>query len=113
MRFEKVFKLENGYILLYYHRPEWWRMAFLYSKFIIPMMTLVYLIRKNPFYKTYPAMMPIMSMSMSMPMSMSMSMAVPEQLPEETTVIPDAVPEQLPEETAVIPPAAAVLAESA
>lgn len=49
-RFEKIFQLENGYYLLYYHRPEWWRMTYLYMKYIIPICVLIYLIRKNPFY---------------------------------------------------------------
>ena len=56
-----MFQLENGFFLLYYHRPEWWRMAFLYAKFLIPIGILIDLIRKNPFYKSYPAMLPILS----------------------------------------------------
>ena len=43
---------------MFYHRPEWWRMTFLYLKFLIPIATMVYLIRKNPFYQSYPAMLP-------------------------------------------------------
>ena len=52
--------MENGYYLLYYHRPEWWRMFVLYLKYLIPLGTLIYLIRKNPFYQSYPAMLPAM-----------------------------------------------------
>jgi len=61
---EKVFRLENGYYLLFYHRPEWWRMGQLYLKFILPMIALVYLIKKNPFYKTYPVMLPAMVLTL-------------------------------------------------
>ena len=57
---EKIFQLENGYYLLFYHRPEWWRISSLYLKFLIPMGICIYLIKKNPFYKTYPAMLPAM-----------------------------------------------------
>lgn len=52
--------MENGYYLLYYHRPEYWRMIFLYLRYLIPLGTLIYLIRKNPFYQSYPAMLPAM-----------------------------------------------------
>ena len=30
----------------------------LYLKFMIPILGLMYLIKKNPFYQTYPAMLP-------------------------------------------------------
>ena len=33
-------------------------MAQLYLKFLVPMGVLIYLIRKNPFYQSYPAMTP-------------------------------------------------------
>jgi hypothetical protein len=52
--------MENGYYLLYYHNPEWWRMIALYLRFLVPMGILIYLIRKNPFYQSYPAMLPLM-----------------------------------------------------
>ena len=44
--------------MLFYHRPEWWRMSALYLKFLVPMAIFIYLIRKNPFYQSYPAMLP-------------------------------------------------------
>lgn len=50
--------MENGYYLLYYHRPEWWRMVALYLKFAVPIALFIYLIKKNPFYQSYPAMLP-------------------------------------------------------
>jgi len=65
-RHEKIFQLESGYYLLYYHRQEWWRMGFLYLKYLVPMATLVYLIKKNPFYKTYPIMLPAMTIGFVM-----------------------------------------------
>lgn len=57
---ERIFQLENGYYLLYYHRPEPWRMFYIYLKYIIPIVTLMYFIKKNPWYLTYPAMLPAM-----------------------------------------------------
>jgi len=33
----------------------------LYLKFLIPLAILGYLLKTNPFYKSYPAMMPIMA----------------------------------------------------
>lgn len=35
-------------------------MPFLYLRFLLPLGVLTYLIRKNPFYRTYPIMLPIM-----------------------------------------------------
>ena len=35
----------------------------LYLKFLIPMAVLAYLIKKNPFYKSYPAMLPGMTIA--------------------------------------------------
>lgn len=61
---EKIFQLETGYYLLYYHQPEWWRIPSLFLKFAIPIAVLIYLIRKNPFYQTYPAMLPGMFISL-------------------------------------------------
>jgi hypothetical protein len=55
---EKVFKLENGFYLLYYYRPERWRLLQLYLKFLIPIVALMYFIKKNPFYQSYPIMLP-------------------------------------------------------
>jgi hypothetical protein len=49
-KYEKVFQLETGYYLLYYHKPEWWRIPSLFLKFAIPIAVLIYYIRKNPFY---------------------------------------------------------------
>lgn len=59
-QYERLFQLESGYYLLYYHRPERWRMLKLYLKFLIPIVGLFYLIKKNPFYMSYPAMLPFM-----------------------------------------------------
>lgn len=63
---EKIFQLENGYYLLYYHRPESWRMFQLYLKFLVPIAVLIYLIKKNPFYLSYPAMLPAMFIALIM-----------------------------------------------
>lgn len=57
---EPIIQLENGYYLVYYHRQRLFTMLFLYLKFIIPIGLLIYLIKKNPFYKSYPAALPIM-----------------------------------------------------
>mgnify|MGYP006879160668 CR=1 FL=1 len=35
-------------------------MTWLYMKYLVPMAVLVMLIRKNPFYQSYPAMLPAM-----------------------------------------------------
>lgn len=35
-------------------------MFLLYARYLIPLGTLIYLIRKNPFYQSYPAMLPAM-----------------------------------------------------
>lgn len=35
-------------------------MGLLYLRFLVPLAGLTYLIRKNPFYRTYPIMLPIM-----------------------------------------------------
>jgi len=57
---EKLFQLQNGYFLLYYHRQKWYTIGLLCARFTIPMLALAYLIRKNPFYRTYPIMLPVM-----------------------------------------------------
>jgi len=57
---EPILKLENGYYLLYYHRQKKYTMFLLYLKYIIPIVGLIYLIKKNPFYKSYPIMLPFM-----------------------------------------------------
>ena len=57
---EKLFLLENGYYLLYLNKPGRFRTLRLYLKYLIPIGTLVYLIKKNPFYRTYPVMLPVM-----------------------------------------------------
>lgn len=38
----------------------------LYSRFLVPLAILAYLIRKNPFYRNYPIMLPIMVFTFSM-----------------------------------------------
>lgn len=57
---EPVLQLENGYYLLYYHRQRKYTMFLLYLKFLIPICALIYLIKKNPFYKSYPIALPMM-----------------------------------------------------
>lgn len=57
---EKLFQLENGYYLLFYHRQKMFTMFLLYLRFMVPLGGLIYLIKKNPFYTTFPAMLPIM-----------------------------------------------------
>ena len=39
-------------------------MGYLYLKYLIPMAILIYLIRKNPFYQSYPAMLPGMVLAL-------------------------------------------------
>lgn len=38
-------------------------MTVLYSRYLIPLAGLAYYIRKNPFYRTYPIMLPVMIMA--------------------------------------------------
>ena len=57
---ERLFKLQNGYFLIYYHRQAWYTIALLFARFTVPLIALAYLIKKNPFYRTYPIMLPIM-----------------------------------------------------
>lgn len=57
---EILFQLENGYYLLYYHRQKFFTVFMLYLRFIIPLVGLAYLLKKNPFYKVFPAALPIM-----------------------------------------------------
>jgi hypothetical protein len=61
-----LFKLQNGYYLLYYHRQNWYTIPLLFMRFAIPLACLAYLIKKNPFYRTYPIMLPIMIIGFSM-----------------------------------------------
>jgi hypothetical protein len=35
-------------------------MPLLYLRFMVPLLGLAYLIRKNPFYRSYPIMLPVM-----------------------------------------------------
>ena len=55
-----IIQLENGYYLLYYHRQKIYTMLLLYLKILVPVLILIYLIKKNPFYKSYPIALPIM-----------------------------------------------------
>lgn len=57
---EPLIQLENGYYLLYYHRQRSYTMLLLYMKLIIPTLALIYLVKKNPFYKSYPIALPCM-----------------------------------------------------
>lgn len=57
---EKLFQLENGYYLLFYHRQKVYTMFILYLRFLVPLALLYYGIKKNPFYKSYPVMLPFM-----------------------------------------------------
>jgi hypothetical protein len=57
---EPIFQLENGYYLVYYNRQRKYTMFLLYLRYLIPLFGLVYLIKKNPFYKTYPILLPAM-----------------------------------------------------
>lgn len=57
---EPILQLENGYYLVYYHRQRIFTMFILYLKIMLPIAVLIYLIKKNPFYKSYPAALPIM-----------------------------------------------------
>ena len=57
---EKLFQLENGYYLLFYHRQKVYTMFILYLRFLVPLALLYYGIKKNPFYKSYPIMLPFM-----------------------------------------------------
>lgn len=57
---EKLFKLKNGFFILYLHRQAWYTVPLLFMRFIVPLAVLTVLIKKNPFYRTYPIMLPIM-----------------------------------------------------
>lgn len=57
---EKLFKLQNGFFILYYHRQNWYTIPMLYMRFLVPLLVLAVLIKKNPFYRSYPIMLPIM-----------------------------------------------------
>ena len=46
--------------MLYYHRQKWYTMFLLYLRYLVPLAILAYLIKKNPFYTTYPVMLPFM-----------------------------------------------------
>ena len=61
VKYENVYRLQNGYYLLFYHRQRFFTMTLLYLRFIIPLVGLGYLIKKNPFYKSFPAALPLMS----------------------------------------------------
>lgn len=39
---------------------QWYTIPLLYLRFIVPLAILAVLIKKNPFYRTYPIMLPIM-----------------------------------------------------
>ena len=56
---EPIIQLDNGYYLLYYHRQNSYTMMLLYLRFLIPLAILMYLIKKNPFYKSYPIVLPL------------------------------------------------------
>ena len=56
---EPILKLENGYYLLYYHRQKSYTLLMLYMKLLIPLLLVLYVIKKNPFYKSYPAVLPL------------------------------------------------------
>lgn len=55
---EPIIQLENGYYLLYYHRQRPYTMLLLYLKLLIPLFIVFYIIKKNPFYKSYPVVLP-------------------------------------------------------
>lgn len=57
---EKLFKLQNGYFILFLHKQAWYTLPLLYLRFLVPLAILTLLIKKNPFYRTYPIMLPIM-----------------------------------------------------
>lgn len=57
---EKLFKLKNGFFVLYLHRQAWYTVPLLFARFLIPLAVLTVLIKKNPFYRSYPIMLPIM-----------------------------------------------------
>lgn len=57
---EKLFKLQNGFYILYLHKQAWYTVPLLFMRFLIPLAILTVLIKKNPFYRSYPIMLPIM-----------------------------------------------------
>lgn len=57
---EKLFKLKNGFFILYLHRQAWYTLPLLYLRFLVPLAVLAVLIKKNPFYRSYPIMLPVM-----------------------------------------------------
>lgn len=42
------------------HSIKWFTMFLLYLRFTVPLVLLYYGIKKNPFYKSYPIMLPAM-----------------------------------------------------
>lgn len=54
---------EQGDTLLYYNTISTAKIVFLSLRYVIPMGGLHYLIKFNPFYMTYPVMLPIMVLS--------------------------------------------------
>lgn len=58
-KLQKLMRLQNGYYLLYYHRQHNYTMALLYARFLVPLAFWAYMIKKNPFYTTYPIMFPL------------------------------------------------------
>ena len=61
---ERAFQLDNGYFLLYLHKPQFYTMFLLYLRYLGPIALLIYLIKRNPFYVIFPAMLPIMMISL-------------------------------------------------
>jgi len=57
---EKLFKLQNGYYILFLHKQAWYTIPLLYMRFLVPLAICTFLIKKNPFYRTFPIMLPIM-----------------------------------------------------
>lgn len=57
---EKLFKLQNGYYILFLHKQAWYTIPLLYMRFLVPLAIFTVAIKKNPFYRNYPIMLPIM-----------------------------------------------------
>lgn len=56
---EKLFRLQNGYYIIYYNKPKWWYVPRMFLSRAIAAMICLYMIKVNPFYRTYPIMLPL------------------------------------------------------
>ncbi len=48
---------------MFYHRQRFYTIFVLFLRYLIPLVALYYLIKKNPFYASYPVMLPFMGIA--------------------------------------------------